>query len=105
MDQGRDEECLAVLANLRRQPADSPLVQIEYLEIKSQKVFEQRVSEHDHPNLQDGTAKSNFMLGVAQYKSLITNRANFKRTMVAVLTMTFQQWTGEYFQLSSQPRR
>jgi len=103
MDQGRDEECLAVLANLRRQPADSPLVQIEYLEIKSQKVFEQRVSEHDHPNLQDGTAKSNFMLGVAQYKSLITNRANFKRTMVAVLTMTFQQWTGVNFILYYAP--
>jgi hypothetical protein len=95
MDQGRDEECLAVLADLRRQPPDSTLVQIEYLEIKSQKVFEQRVSEHDHPSLQDGTAKSNFLLGVAQYKSLITNRANLRRTMVAVLTMTFQQWTGE----------
>jgi MFS family permease len=96
MDQGRDEECLAVLADLRRRPADSALVQIEYLEIKSQKVFEQRVSEHDHPSLQDGTAKSNFLLGVAQYKSLVTNRANLKRTMVAVLTMTFQQWTGDF---------
>jgi len=95
MDQGRDEECLAVLADLRRQPPDSPLVQIEYLEIKSQKVFEQRVSENDHPNLQDGTAKSNFLLGIAQYKSLITNRANLRRTLVAVLTMTFQQWTGK----------
>ena len=94
MDQGRDGECLAVLANLRRAPADSTLVQIEYLEIKSQKVFEQRVSENDHPHLQDGSAKSNFLLGVAQYKSLLTNRANLKRTMVAVLTMTFQQWTG-----------
>lgn len=97
MDQGRDEECLAVLADLRRQPADSPLVQIEYLEIKSQKVFEQRVSAHDHPSLQDGSAKSNFLLGVAQYKSLVTNRANLKRTMVAVLTMTFQQWTGQLY--------
>jgi len=105
MDQGRDEECLAVLADLRRQPANSPLVQIEYLEIKSQKVFERRVSEHDHPTLQDGTAKSNFLLGVAQYKSLITNRANLKRTLVAVLTMTFQQWTGRFCELHAKPSR
>lgn len=94
MDQNRDEECLQVLAGLRRKPVDSPLVQMEYLEIKAQKLFETRVSEHDHPHLQDGSAKSNFLLGVAGYKSLITNRSNLKRTMVAVLTMTFQQWTG-----------
>jgi hypothetical protein len=94
MDQGRDAECLEVLAGLRRQAPDSPLVQLEYLEIKAQKLFEQRLSEHDNPHLQDGSAKSNFLLGVAGYKSLITNRSNFKRTCVAVLIMVFQQWTG-----------
>lgn len=94
MDQGRDAECLQVLANLRRQPAESPLVQLEYLEIKAQKLFEKRVSEHDHPNLQDSSSKSKFLLGLAGYKSLLTSRSNFKRTMVAVLIMTFQQWTG-----------
>lgn len=94
MDQGRDEECLQVLAHLRRHPAESPLVQLEYLEIKAQKLFEKRVSAHDHPNLQDGSAKSNFLLGLASYKSLLTTRSNFKRTAVAVLIMTFQQWTG-----------
>lgn len=97
MDQGRDDECLQILAGLRNQPADSQLVQLEYLEIKAQKLFETRVSAHDHPTLQDGSAKSNFLLGLAQYKSLITNRSNFKRTMVAVLVMTFQQWTGINF--------
>jgi len=103
MDQGRDEECLQVLAGLRRQPADSQLVQLEYLEIKAQKLFETRVSAHDHPTLQDDSAKSRFLLGVAQYKSLITNRSNFKRTMVAVLVMTFQQWTGVNFILYYAP--
>lgn len=103
MDQGRDEECLHVLAKLRRQPAESPLVQLEYLEIKAQKIFEKRVSEHDHPTLQDGSAKSNFLLGLAEYKSLITTRSNFKRTAVAVLIMTFQQWTGVNFILYYAP--
>lgn len=103
MDQGRDEECLQVLAGLRQQPADSQLVQLEYLEIKAQKLFETRVSAHDHPTLQDGSAKSNFLLGLAQYKSLITNRSNFKRTMVAALVMTFQQWTGINFILYYAP--
>lgn len=103
MDQGRDEECLQILAGLRNQPVDSQLVQLEYLEIKAQKLFETRVSAHDHPTLQDGSAKSNFLLGLAQYKSLITNRSNFKRTMVAVLVMTFQQWTGVNFILYYAP--
>lgn len=103
MDQGRDDECLAVLADLRRQPADSQLVQLEYLEIKAQKLFEKRLSEHDFPHLQDGSAKSNFMLGLAGYKSLITSRTTFKRTAVAVLIMTFQQWTGVNFILYYAP--
>ena len=103
MDQGRDDECLAVLSDLRRQPPDSPLVQLEYLEIKAQKLFEQRVSEHDYPHLQNGTAKSNFLLGLAGYKSLLTNRSNFKRTAVAVLIMVFQQWTGVNFILYYAP--
>lgn len=94
MDQGRDDECLAVIANLRRQSPDSQLVQLEYLEIKAQKLFEQRISEHDYPHLQDSSAKSRFLLGVAGYKSLITSRTNLKRTAVAVLIMVFQQWTG-----------
>ncbi|MCO5566239.1 hypothetical protein L7F22_019915 [Adiantum nelumboides] len=103
MDQGRDEECLEVIANLRRQSPDSPLVQLEYLELKAQKLFETRISEHDHPHLQDGSASSNFKLGLAGYKSLITNPSNFRRTMVATLTMTFQQWTGVNFILYYAP--
>lgn len=103
MDQGRDQECLDVIANLRRQSADSPLVQLEYLELKAQKLFETRVSQHDHPDLQDDSARSRFLLGLAGYKSLITNPSNFKRTMVATLTMTFQQWTGVNFILYYAP--
>lgn len=94
MNQGREEDCLNVIAGLRRQPTDAPLVQLEYLEIKAQRLFELRVSAHDHPHLQDGSTKSNFKLGLAGYKSLFSSRPNLKRTSVAVLIMLFQQWTG-----------
>lgn len=103
MDQGRDDECLNVIAGLRRQPSDSPLVQLEYLEVKAQKLFETRVSQHDHPDLQDGSFGSNFKLGLAGYASLITNPSNRKRTTVAVMIMVFQQWTGVNFILYYAP--
>lgn len=94
MDQGRDAESLAVIANLRRQAPESDLVQLEYLELKAQKLFEDRMSRHYFPNIQDDSAGSRFKLGLAQYKSLFSNRSNMRRTMVAVLVMLFQQWTG-----------
>ncbi|UZJ56789.1 hypothetical protein CBS101457_006109 [Exobasidium rhododendri] len=103
MDQGREEECLQVIASLRRQGVDAPIVRFEFLEIKAQKEFETRVSIHDHPNLQDNSAKSRFLLGLAGYTSLLTNRSNFKRVAVAVLIMTFQQWTGVNFILYYAP--
>lgn len=103
MDQGRDEECREIIANLRRLPIDDPLVTMEFLEIKGQKVFETRLSEHDFPQYQDKTFHSNFMVNVHSYLSLVTNRSNLKRTAVAVLTMTFQQWTGVNFILYYAP--
>jgi sugar porter (SP) family MFS transporter len=103
MDQGRDEECLKVLASIRRQDTQSPVVQFEYLELKAQKEFETRISHKDHPHLQDGSRKSNFLLGVAGYTSLLKNRSNFKRVSVAVLIMMFQQWTGINFVLYYAP--
>lgn len=103
MDQGRDGEALAVIAGLRRQAPESDLVQLEYLELKAQKLFEDRMSKHYFPDIQDDSASSRFKLGLAQYKSLISNRSNFKRTTVAVLVMLFQQWTGVNFILYYAP--
>ena len=87
INEGREQEALKVIAGLRRLPENDLLVQMEYLEVKAQKLFEDRVSVHDHPNLQDGSRSSNFKLGVAQYKSLLFNPANLRRTLVAVLVM------------------
>ena len=103
VDQGRDEECQQIVASLRRLPLDHPLVKMEFLEIKAQKVFETRLSELDFPQFQDNSFKSKFMLGAYSYLSLLTNPSNFKRTTVAVLIMTFQQWTGVNFILYYAP--
>ncbi|KAG8947104.1 hypothetical protein FRC04_010955 [Tulasnella sp. 424] len=103
MDQGREEECRDIIANLRRLPPDAPLVEMEFLEVKAQRLFEERVSQRDFPQFQDGSLSSRIQLGLRGYASLITNRGNFKRTAVAVLVMTFQQWTGVNFILYYAP--
>ena len=103
VNQGRDEQTRAVIAGLRRLPPDSNLVEIEYLEIKAQRLFEQRVSERDYPTLQDSSLSSRIKLGFRSYMSLFKSGSNFKRTSVAVLIMTLQQWTGVNFILYYAP--
>ena len=103
VNQGRDEQTRTVIAGLRRLPPDSNLVEIEYLEIKSQRLFEQRVSQRDYPELQDRSLSSRIKLGLRSYMSLFKTGSNFRRTAVAVLIMTFQQWTGVNFILYYAP--
>lgn len=94
MNRNREEECLATLARLRSKTTDDIGVRVEFLEIKALKEFEVARSRERYPQYQDGTFKSNFMIGFYEYTSLLTNKSLFKRTMVACLTMTFQQWNG-----------
>jgi hypothetical protein len=89
--QGKEEECLEVLSNLRRLPSDSELVQLEFLEIKAQHVFERETSISKFPNYQDGSFKNNLKLGFHAYASLLTNTSLRKRVIVAVFIMVFQQ--------------
>ncbi|KAG8991261.1 hypothetical protein FRB90_001418 [Tulasnella sp. 427] len=103
MGRGREAECREIIANLRRLPLDAPLVEIEFLEVKAQRLFEERVSQRDFPQYQDGSKASKFHLTLNEYKSLVTNRGNFKRTSVAVLVMLFQQWSGINFILYYAP--
>ncbi|KAI0787717.1 general substrate transporter [Fomes fomentarius] len=94
VNNGRDDEALQVLSRARRLPPDSDLVQIEFLEIKAQYIFEKETSELKYPDLQDGSWKSNFKLGVLDYLSLLRTKSLFYRVAVGSLTMFFQQWTG-----------
>ncbi|KAG6873930.1 hypothetical protein C0995_008969 [Termitomyces sp. Mi166 len=94
VNQGRDNEALAVLSRARGLPADSDLVQLEFLEIRAQYIFEKETSEARFPDYQDGSFSSNFKLGLYDYLSLLTNRNLLYRVAVGSLTMFFQQWTG-----------
>ncbi|KAJ5903300.1 hypothetical protein N7504_005683 [Penicillium tannophilum] len=94
MVKGREEECLAVIANLRSLPADSELVQLEYLEVKAQDRFEKETSLAKFPQYHSPGWMNKFKLGFHEYASLVTNRSLFKRTIVAVFIMVFQQWSG-----------
>jgi len=94
MKQGRDQECLEILAKLRRRPETDELVRIEYLEVKAQHLFEVRTSEANFPQYQHGTLKDNFLLGWHEYLSFFKNPSLFRRVTIAVFIMVFQQWSG-----------
>ncbi|KIJ66865.1 hypothetical protein HYDPIDRAFT_108799 [Hydnomerulius pinastri MD-312] len=94
VNQGRDDEALQVLSSARRLPPESDLVQIEFLEIKAQYLFEKETSALQFPQYQDGSFGSNFKLAVNAYLSLISSRTLFYRVAIGSLTMFFQQWTG-----------
>ncbi|KZT02553.1 general substrate transporter [Laetiporus sulphureus 93-53] len=94
VNNGRDEEALAVLSRARNLPPDSEVIQIEFLEIKAQYLFEKQTSEIQFPQYQDGSWKSDFKLGFYGYLSLLTSRTLLRRVAIGTLTMFFQQWTG-----------
>ncbi|KAH7099832.1 general substrate transporter [Auriculariales sp. MPI-PUGE-AT-0066] len=73
VNQGRDDEALAVLAKARRLPDTNDLVQIEFLEIRAEYLFEKETSEAKWP----------------QYQAVL-----FRRVATGAITMFFQQWTG-----------
>ncbi|KAJ7903488.1 general substrate transporter [Mycena olivaceomarginata] len=75
VNQGRNDEALSVLSYARGLPEDSDLVQIEFLEIKAQYLFEKETSEMRFPQYQDGTFSSNFKLGFFAYASLLQERS------------------------------
>ncbi|KAJ5536542.1 hypothetical protein N7513_009728 [Penicillium frequentans] len=94
MNKGRENECLTTLARLRGCSQDDITVRVEFLEIKALYMFEKETSARKYPQWQDGSTKSNFMIALNDYKSLITNKSLFKRLSVACMIMTFQQWNG-----------
>ncbi|KAI0002352.1 putative hexose transport-related protein [Xylariaceae sp. FL0662B] len=91
---GREEEARRILASLRDLPADHELVELEFLEIKAQSLFEKRTVAEHFPHLREETNWNTFKLQFVAIKSLFQTRAMFKRTVVATVTMFFQQWTG-----------
>lgn len=90
----REDEAREILANLRDLPTDHELVQLEFLEIKAQSVFEKRSVAEQFPHLREPTAWNVFKLQFVAIKALFKTKAMFRRVVVACLTMLFQQWSG-----------
>ncbi|RHZ55293.1 hypothetical protein CDV55_102545 [Aspergillus turcosus] len=90
----REDEAKKVLMSLRGLPADDPLLQLEFLEIKAQSLFEKRTEKEKFPHLERTNTWSYIKLEAAGFASLFTSWPMFRRVMVATVTMTFQQWTG-----------
>ncbi|SPJ70319.1 related to quinate transport protein [Fusarium torulosum] len=90
----REEEARQVLADLRDLPTDHELIELEFLEIKAQSLFEKRSLAEKFPHLQEQTAMNTFKLQFVAIGALFKTKAMFKRVIVATVTMFFQQWTG-----------
>jgi sugar porter (SP) family MFS transporter len=91
---GREEEARTILASLRDLPPNHELIELEFLEIKAQSLFEKRSLAEHFPHLQEQTAWNVFKLQFVAIGALFKTKAMFKRVIVATVTMTFQQWSG-----------
>jgi len=91
---GREEEARKVLATLRNLQANHELVELEFLEIKAQSLFEKRTVALNFPHLSELTAWNTFKLQFVAIGSLFKTKAMFRRVIVATVTMFFQQWNG-----------
>ncbi|KAJ7611668.1 hexose transport-related protein [Roridomyces roridus] len=94
MGQGRAEEGLKVLAWLRNLPEDSEIVQLEFMEIQAQAIFEAETTAERFPKLVGGGVWTQFKLQVARFGELFTTIYMFRRTAVACLIQFFQQMSG-----------
>jgi hypothetical protein len=86
----REDEARKVLAHLRDLPIDHELVELEFLEIKAQSLFEKRTVAEHFPHLREQTSWNTFKLQFVAIKSLFKSKAMFKRVIVATVTMFFQ---------------
>lgn len=91
---GRESEARRVLSNLRDLSEEHELIEIEFLEIKAQSLFEKRSLAEHWPHLVDLKPWNTFKLQFVAIGSLFKTKAMFRRVMIATVTMFFQQWTG-----------
>jgi sugar porter (SP) family MFS transporter len=91
---GRHEEARRTLAWLRKLPIDHELVEVEYLEIQAESLFEQRAFAEAFPRLAEKGKQNQFMEQVSQYANCFRTWDNTKRCIIVWLIMFFQQWSG-----------
>jgi sugar porter (SP) family MFS transporter len=91
--QGRDDEALLVLAKLRRLPTSDSRVFQEWCEIRAEVAFKQEVNRERHPQLRVHTRADRVNLELASWMDCFRHGC-WKRTMVGVGIMFFQQFVG-----------
>lgn len=91
---GRKEEALETLAWLRKMPKEDELVQVEFLEIQAEALFEERAFALANPELAEKEGRNEWMVQLAQYANCFKSMDNIKRISTAWLLMFFQQWSG-----------
>lgn len=80
VSKGRKAEALKTLAWLRKLPEDSELIQLEYIEIQAESIFESETTAEKFPHLIGGGPIRQFRLQAARFGELFTTRHMFYRT-------------------------
>ncbi|CUM65878.1 uncharacterized protein PRCAT00003528001 [Priceomyces carsonii] len=87
LSKGRENEAWESLNYLRKK-RNAELVEEEFLEIKSDVLFEENYKNRKFPN------KKGLSLMLAGYWDLVSVRSNFKRVFIGSAVMFFQQFIG-----------
>ncbi|KAJ5712883.1 uncharacterized protein N7483_010064 [Penicillium malachiteum] len=85
----REEECLAVLARLRKQDPSSPAVQYEYLSLKVEPYADRETSR-----LRYGTEEKSWRTEALEYKRIFTTKVLLYRVGLGAGVQAFGQWAG-----------
>lgn len=89
----REKEARHVLSSLRNISEDNDLIELEFLDIKAQYVFEKRQTARNWPHLSKMSPLNTFKLQWVAIGSLFRTHAMFRRVICATVTTFFQQAT------------
>ena len=92
---GRNDDALLSLARLRASRVDDPRVRDEWLSIRAETVFQEEAIAKQHPKLVSDCPSrwKAARLEIAKFGDLFRHGC-WRRTMVGVGLMLFQQWVG-----------
>ncbi|BEI82216.1 hypothetical protein CcaverHIS002_0300840 [Cutaneotrichosporon cavernicola] len=90
---GRDEESLKTLCRLRRLPSSDPRVQAEWLNIRAEACRNREDLVERHPKAQGDSFGQQLKMEVACWVDMFRSGI-IRRTLVGIVLMFFQQFTG-----------